>query len=135
MIYISILGAVSAHLKMTGESGMGCIKCGKKTKDEQTFCSRCLEVMEAYPVPSDVHVQLPSRPTASGKKSSRKRRAVSAEEKVLVLRRKLRRRNALVVLLTLLLAGTVFLLLWQYNAPEEDAAPNGQNFIVDETMK
>ena len=135
MIYISILGAVSAHLKMTGESGMGCIKCGKKTKDEQTFCPRCLEVMEAYPVPSDVHVQLPNRPVSSGKKSSRKRRPVSAEEKVAVLRRRLRRMTALVLLLVLLLAGAVFLLLRQQKAPAKDNTPNGQNFIVDETMK
>ena len=114
---------------------MGCIKCGKKTKDEQTFCPRCLEVMEAYPVPNDVHVQLPNRPADSGKKSSRKRRQVSAEEKVIVLRRRLRRMTLLAVLLAILLAGAVFLLVWQHNVPAKDDTPNGQNFTVDETMK
>ena len=58
---------------------MGCIKCGKKTKQDQTFCPQCLKVMEAYPVKADVHVQLPSRPAEPAKKPARKKRAIPPE--------------------------------------------------------
>ena len=40
---------------------MACMKCGKDTEETQLFCARCLEVMEAYPVKPDTHIQLPVR--------------------------------------------------------------------------
>ena len=53
---------------------MACMKCGKDTEDGRMFCARCLEVMEAYPVKPDVHIQLPVRNgTAAPKKQNRKR--------------------------------------------------------------
>lgn len=83
---------------------MSCLKCGKKTADEQVFCADCLSSMEAYPVKPDVHVQLPNRPAAqTGKKSGRKRRALTKEEQIAVLRRRVRRLIALVLLLAVLL--------------------------------
>lgn len=91
---------------------MACLKCGKKTKDEQTFCARCLDIMENYPIDPNVHVQLPHRAArADGKKSARKRRILSAEEQVAVLRRRSRVLTALVVVLVMLLGAAVFLLL------------------------
>ena len=114
---------------------MGCIKCGKKTKGEQTFCPHCLEVMEQYPVPSDVHVQLPTRPAYSGKKASRKRRPITDEEKVRILHRRLRRMLFVIVILTTLLAGAVYMLLRQQETTVDQTTPNGQNFTVDETLK
>ena len=99
---------------------MACLKCGKKTKDEQGFCSRCLEGMEAYPVKPDVHVQLPNRPEAADlKKSARKRRILSAEEQVPLLRRRIRRLMALSLLLLILLVGAVGLLFREYFAEEK----------------
>lgn len=90
---------------------MACLKCGKKTKDEQSFCPRCLEVMEQYPVKKDVHIQLPNRPAAAErKKPLRKRRILSYEEATVVWRRRTRWLAALVLLLLLLLGVALFLL-------------------------
>ena len=84
------------------------MKCGKKTADEQTFCPHCLEIMENYPVKSDVHIQLPSRSTASVYKKP-KRRPLSADELVPVLRKKLWRMKLAAFILVLLLAVSVSL--------------------------
>lgn len=99
---------------------MACLKCGKKTKEEQIFCPRCLEGMEAYPVKPDVHVQLPNRPGAIDlKKSARKRRVLSAEEQVPLLRRRIRRLMALSLVLLLLLVAAVGMLFRDYFAEEK----------------
>lgn len=90
---------------------MACLKCGKKTTDEQSFCPDCLKVMEQYPVKPDVHVQLPNRPeTAERKKSTRKRRVVSYEEATVIWRRRTRWLAALVLVLMIMLGIALFLL-------------------------
>lgn len=90
---------------------MACLKCGKKTKDEQSFCPDCLKVMEQYPVKPDVHLQLPNRPeTAERKKPLRKRRVLSYEEATVVWRRRTRWLAALVLVLAVLLGIALFLL-------------------------
>ena len=79
---------------------MDCLKCGKKTTDEQVFCDTCLASMDAYPVKPDVHIQLPNRITGqAAKKPGRKSRAFSQEEQVIVLRHRVRRLRVLVLLL------------------------------------
>ena len=99
---------------------MGCLKCGKKTTDEQCFCQRCLDTMEAYPVKPDVHVQLPNRsPSAEAKKAGKKRRALSAEEQVPILRKRLRRLAVIALALAILLGAAAFLLIKDYFAEEE----------------
>lgn len=91
---------------------MGCLKCGKKTADEQSFCQACLEAMDAYPVKSDIRVQLPNRAASPvPKKTARKRRAMSAEEKTASLRRRIRQLTALTIILLVLLAVSVALLI------------------------
>lgn len=83
---------------------MNCLKCGKKTADEQVFCADCLSSMEAYPVKPDVHVQLPNRSAVqASKKAGRKRRSITQEEQIVVLRRRVRRLIALVLVLLVLL--------------------------------
>ncbi len=90
---------------------MACLKCGKKTKDEQSFCPHCLEIMERYPVKPDVHVQLPNRPAAAErKKPLRKRRMLTYEEATVLWRTRTRWLAALVLLLALLLGAALFLL-------------------------
>lgn len=111
---------------------MACIKCGKKTKNEQTFCPRCLEVMESYPVKTDVHIQLPNRPDAPVRKAARKRRAVPAEELVPVLRRRLRRLALIALSLAILLGAAVFLLV--KNHLEADKLPDGQNYSTEDSL-
>lgn len=91
---------------------MSCLKCGKKTAEEQSFCPTCLEAMDAYPVKSDVHIQLPNPEASSAsKKTLRKRRAMSAEEQAASLRRRVRQLTALSVILLVLLAVSVTLLI------------------------
>ena len=109
---------------------MACLKCGKKTKDEQTFCPRCLEVMEGYPVKPDVHIQLPNRSAAASKKPARKKRTLPPEEQLPVLRRRVRRLVLAVVALVILLGAAAFLLVKEYFA--EEKPPIGQNYITGE---
>lgn len=111
---------------------MACLKCGKKTKDEQSFCPRCLEVMEQYPVKPDVHIQLPNRPVAEAKKAPRKRRPLSAEEQLPILRRKSRRLALAVVALTILLGAAAFLLVKDWLT--EEVLPIRQNLSSEQTQ-
>jgi len=84
---------------------MSCLKCGKKTNEDQVFCDICLASMDAYPVKPDIHVQLPNRPAVLAvKKSGRKRRALTPEEQVAHLQSRVRRLRVLVMLLILLLS-------------------------------
>ena len=112
---------------------MGCIKCGKKTKQDQTFCPQCLKVMEAYPVKADVHVQLPSRPAEPAKKPARKKRAIPPEEQVAALRRRLRRLALITLALAILLGAAVFQLV--KNQLERSALPDGQNYSTEESAE
>lgn len=112
---------------------MACLKCGKKTKGEQSFCSRCLEVMEDYPVKADVHIQLPNRPETSGKKAPRKRRVLSYEEATILWRKRTRKLAAVVLALTILLGAAAFLLVREWLS--EEKIPVGQNFTTGETLE
>ncbi len=99
---------------------MACLKCGKKTTDEQSFCPRCLEIMEQYPVKPDVHVQLPNRPTAPDvKKTTRKRRVLSYEEAMILWRKRARFLAAIALALAILLGAAVFFLLQNHVAAED----------------
>ncbi len=112
---------------------MNCLKCGKKTKGNQVFCSDCLETMEAYPVKPDVHIQLPNRTRLPAvKKSWRKRKNLTKEEQLARLRIYVRRLVALVLLLTVLLCVTVAMLL--HNVLKPDTPDLGKNYTVDSTM-
>lgn len=99
---------------------MGCLKCGKDTKDEQVFCPRCMAAAEEYPVKPDVHIQLPNRPRQDlPKKTNRKRRAPSVEEQVNHLRARQRRLTAAIVALVLLLCAAGALVIHDAFSPED----------------
>jgi len=92
---------------------MACMKCGKKTKEDQFFCPECLEVMKAYPVKRDIHIQLPNRPVEPiQKRSAKKRRNLTPEEQVIYLRSRVRKLKyaiaLLVILLVIALAGLLY---------------------------
>ena len=111
---------------------MECLKCGKKTKDEQVFCPRCLESMEAYPVRPDIHIQLPNRPVAdTQKKSGKKRRSLSPEEQVVYLRRRSRRLAVLCVALAAVLCVTAAMLTHLVMHPEDVELGKNYTFIQD----
>lgn len=97
---------------------MACLKCGKKTKDEQVFCPACLGVMEAYPVKGDAPIQLPNRKEREFSKRTRKRRPLSEEEQLAVLKKRQKRLIAAVALLLLLLSGAVGLLIYDLITPD-----------------
>lgn len=112
---------------------MACMKCGKKTKDEQVFCPACLTAMDAYPVKADVHVQLPNRQkSAASKKPGRKRHTASPEEQVAQLRKSLRRARTFCVALAILLCAAGLVLLQVFFAPEQpDADKPGTNYTYN----
>ena len=103
---------------------MLCMKCGKKTENEQIFCPHCLGVMDQYPVKPDIHIQLPVRAAAAAqKKQSRKRRNLTADEQLVYLRSKIRKQRAAIMLLVLALLLALGVLLLQARklyTPEPD---------------
>ena len=105
---------------------MACLKCGKKTADEQVFCPACLAVMEAYPVKPILHIQLPNhkeRPLP--KRSGRKRLALTLEEQLALLKKRQSRLLSLVALLLLLLGAIAFQQLFPLLFPNEtEKAPS-----------
>ena len=83
---------------------MKCLKCGKELKDQNVFCRHCLDLMEAYPVKSDVHIHLPNRTeTPAPKKFWIKRRKLSVGERLKHLRQANRWLVIAVLVLSLLL--------------------------------
>ena len=115
---------------------MACMKCGKKTKDEQVFCPTCLAVMEAHPVKADVRVQLPNWQKLDAAKKANRKRIVPPEEQVVHLRKTLRRARAYGLIVTLLLcaAGLVLLQVFFAPAPEAEAKNPGTNYTYNETI-
>ena len=112
MMYDILYYNGAVQISQKGGPAMGCLKCGKKTAEEQSFCPDCLEAMDAYPVKSDVHIQLPNQADSPvPKKTSRRRRAMSAEEQTAGLRRRIRQLTALTVILLVLLAAIAALLI------------------------
>ena len=69
---------------------MACMKCGKDTEGPQMFCAHCLEVMEAYPVKPDVHIQLPVRQAETTSKKQTRKRIPKKDAQIAVLRLQLR---------------------------------------------
>ena len=107
---------------------MVCMKCGKDTENGRMFCNRCLEVMEAYPVKPDVHIQLPARNTeAAPKKQTRRVRVDPKDAKIATLRLQLR--LMWVVVLALLLAVAILLL---HPPKANENADLGQNYTYVE---
>lgn len=101
---------------------MKCIKCGKKTKGEQVFCDKCLQVMENYPVKPDVHIQLPNRASPSAqKKCGKKRRNPTEEEQLAYLRRAVRVMAAVIAGLAILL-GVACGMLFGGNGEKEETS-------------
>ena len=107
---------------------MSCMKCGKAAEDGQAFCARCLEVMEAYPVKPDVHIQLPSRSAEeANKKQTRKSRPVREKRQTASLRKQIFWMWVLVILLVLALAASL-----GKEAVLPGSKPPGQNYTYTE---
>lgn len=68
---------------------MGCLKCGRDTKEDAVFCPECLLNMQRYPIRPGTPVVLPSPGRVVPKKVP-KRRTIPAEEQVKGLKKKIR---------------------------------------------
>ena len=107
---------------------MACMKCGKRTEEGQSFCARCLEVMEAYPVKPDIHIQLPARKQEDfHKKQTRRNRISRKDAQIAGLQKQIR--WMWVVIALLILALTVSLV--KETVKPETKKP-GQNYTYVE---
>ena len=87
---------------------MNCLKCGRETAGEQTFCLDCQAVMEQYPVRPGTLVQLPKRKDAAPAKKTAKRRALPLEDQVKLLKKRLWHHRIILLVCILLMALMVY---------------------------
>lgn len=108
---------------------MGCLKCGKETKDEQVFCPGCMELMEAYPVKAEMYIQLPRRSVRTDPgKASRKHRSPSPEEKLKRMRKRQRWLIAVIAVLLALIGLLAAQLLQLYAAADRPEQGKGYTY-------
>ena len=109
---------------------MQCMKCGKKTEENQVFCESCLQVMDAYPVKPDTAIHLPNRNLMRPYiKGSHRKKAVAPEVQIARLKKTIRRLrifSAILVLLFGLAAGYIVYSLTQ--PKQEEKKEPGQQF-------
>lgn len=107
---------------------MQCLKCGKETENERTFCPSCMEDMEKYPVKPGTPVQLPIRPggAANRKPPARKRPNIGEKEQIAKLGHKVKVLDTLLmVMVAALMVVTLLLVQQYYKTPDR---PTGQNY-------
>lgn len=106
---------------------MQCLKCGRDTKEGESFCQDCQLTMQRYPVRPGTPVILPRRDTSSPRKPLIKRRAVPLEDQIRTLKR--RQRVLTVLLITvMLIAALLAVPAWQYFFGDRQLP--GQNYTV-----
>ena len=88
---------------------MNCMKCGREIEDSQIFCPKCLEIMEKYPVKTDVVIKIPVQPDPSAKKAQPRKKVRTPEEQVLLLKRRNRWLTATVCFLLAVSVALAFL--------------------------
>lgn len=109
---------------------MNCLKCGKETENQQVFCAKCLQAMDAYPVKPGTAVHLPVRPEQPvTKKQTHRRKLLPPEEQVLHLRKTVRRLVAVMVLMAVLLTAMGAMLARTF-LPNE-ALNLGRNYTIN----
>ena len=111
---------------------MGCMKCGRDIAPGQTFCQKCLEEMERYPVKPGTPLIIPSRRQDSARRAAPRRKNLSPEEQV----KRLRKANRILsLLLALSLMIAVFLgYIAVLHMMEEERFLPGQNYSSIETL-
>jgi len=110
---------------------MYCLKCGNETENEQVFCTRCLEVMEQYPVKPGTIARIPYRDSNAALKKQLRRKSLTFEEQVVRLKVVIR------TLVAMLGASLVVLgiFIWLYfgaihQMPEKTESSKGTNYQV-----
>lgn len=98
---------------------MQCLKCGRETKNRDSFCPECLEVMAAAPVKCDTPVILPERDLLQ--KKTPKKKQPKAEEIIAQLNKTVRRLWIAVAVMAVLFAASFgmlsYVLYLNYNQP------------------
>ena len=113
---------------------MNCLKCGRDTTQDQVFCDRCLEIMDAYPVKPGTPVHLPHWESLdAAKRQNHRKRALSQEEHILLLRKHLRRMRICAGILALVLCLATAMLLYEILTPNSQVI--GQNYTIDTTQQ
>ncbi len=92
---------------------MRCLNCNTETAGEQSFCDRCLEAMEGYPVAKGTPVTIPTQPSpAVTQKKQITQLLGTVEEQLQIAKSKNRRLRLAAVFLTLLFLGAAGLLAY-----------------------
>lgn len=113
---------------------MNCMKCGREIGENQTFCPKCLELMEKYPVKADVVIKLPHRPDPAIKKAQSRKKLRTPEEQVLRLKK---RNRWLTAIACVLLLTSIFLAFLSVDVLRQLDVQRflGQNYSTIETIK
>ncbi len=118
--------------KREGGGAVNCIKCGRETRGEQSFCEDCVLEMEKYPVKPNTYVKLPERRVPPSYRRSIKRRTVNSEEQIRVLKHKVRRLTMGLLLCLVLMAGMMYYIVT--HVMQNHYKP-GQNYTVITTTE
>ncbi len=112
---------------------MGCLKCGRKTENNQVFCPACQEVMRQHPIKPGTIVHIPRRsaPT-SDKTASETQWETTPAGQVDRLRRSVRWLTAAIVVLSLLLCITAGMLIRTLLHSANQSAI-GRNYTTSQT--
>lgn len=102
-----------------------CLKCGRETEENQSFCPDCLLDMSKHPVDPNAVVLLPRRETAAPAKKPARKKAPTPEERILSLKR---RNRLLVVLLLLALLACGLLIYPTSQYLRRSPQRRGQNY-------
>ena len=108
---------------------MQCLRCGRETEGEQSFCFLCESVMMKHPVKTNIVVNIPERKV---RERSSQRKPVRTEDDSDQLRRTILQLRLWICMLMAALMLCVAFLTWQELNRETEPAI-GQNYtsIID----
>ena len=109
---------------------MQCLRCGRETEGEQSFCFLCESVMLKHPVKANIVVNIPERNVRE--RSSTPRKPIRVEEDTDQLHRTILQLRLWICMLMAALMLCVAFLTWQ-ELNRESGPAIGQNYtsIID----
>lgn len=92
---------------------MGCLRCGRDTENEKTFCQDCLASMDAYPVKPDEAIYLPpEKESSESKKQGTRRKAATLSQQLRTAKKRIRILRWIVAALLVVIGGLCALLFF-----------------------
>ena len=109
---------------------MGCLKCGRETRQSQVFCPTCQEAMQDYPVKPGTVIHLPHREAPGAERPfSDTQWESSSSDQLIRLRKLIRWLTATIALLSVLLCLAAGMLV--YTLKSDTPTPNiGRNYTT-----